>query len=510
MKTVVHTKTKLAVLFFLAILFAGVNSYAQQTKKAIFKQADLAMQNAKAMKADLLSPNEYSKALNYYQDALKDFDKEKGIEKVEASLTQAVTYFNRSVDFSISAKIVFANTLDARDDALSAGANSYAKEQFTEAEEQFVKAAEQLEKGDRDDSYKESVKAVEIYRKAELLAIKADLLDETRKLLENADKMDVGDNAPRTLKKAKMLLAEAEKDLETNRYDMDFPRTLAKQAKYEALHAIYLNATIKNIEDKKIQMEDVILDAEIPLIDIASTIGFVARFDQGTDQSEKKIIYHITDLQERNDRLYVDNADQYYIIKQITANIEVLKNERNALNVEFKTEIGKRSAEMKAKMQQFENEKAQLADKINYQTKINEKFDAVNIIFDSTEAMVFRSGNDVIIRMDGFGFEVGKSEIKPANFDLLTKVQTAINIFPNSKIVVKGYTDSFGSDSLNLILSQQRSDAVTKYLTANMAKLDTKNISSVGYGENNPVANNETEKGRLKNRRIDLVITPAF
>jgi len=62
----------------------------------------------------------------------------------------------------ISAKTIFANSLNAREDALSAGANLYAKELWRDAEEQFREAAEQLEKGDRDDSYEESVKVVRL------------------------------------------------------------------------------------------------------------------------------------------------------------------------------------------------------------------------------------------------------------------------------------------------------------------------------------------------------------
>ncbi len=391
MKNVLRTKTKIAVVFFLAILIAGTCGYAQQTKSAVFKQADEAMQNAKAMKADILSPSEYSKALNYYQDAEKDFKNKKGIEKVEETLIKAVNYFNRSIDFCYSAKIVFANSLNAREDALSAGADIFAKELWLEAEEQFIKAAEQLEKGDRDDSYKESVKAIEIYRKAELSAIKTNLLDETRKLIEKADEMKVDKKAPKTLNKAKSLLSETEKELETNRYDMDYPRITAKQAKYEAKHSIFLNNMIKKIDDENTEMEDVILNLENPLINIAEAVGFVAQFDEGFDKPANEIRNYVYDLQVKNGRLIMENTRQDYLIGQLEANIEVLKKERTALNNEFKTEISKRTAENKSSMQAIENEKAELAKKIDYQTKINEKFDIVNKIFNSSEAMVLRS-----------------------------------------------------------------------------------------------------------------------
>ncbi|MDA3892568.1 MAG: OmpA family protein [Salinivirgaceae bacterium] len=509
MKTLLYTKTKIVMAFVMAILLASASVFGQKTKSSVFEQANLAMQNAKSLNADILVPMEYAEGLDNYNDAQKDFDAEKGIVEVEATLAEAVIHFNRSSDFSVSAKLVFANSLNARLDALSAGADKFAKEQWLEAEEQFVKATEQLEKGDRDDSYEESVEAIEMYRKAELLAIKIDLLDETRKYLKKAEELDVDKKAPKTLKKANSLFLESEKDIETNRYDRDYPRILAKQAKYEAKHAIFLNNYIIKIDDENLEMEDVILNYEQPIINIAEAIGFVAQFDKGIDMPEKTIIDYVNNLQEKNSRFFMENIKLSSKNEQLEASIEVLNKERDAINEEFKTEIGKRTAQMTAQMKAIENEKKVLALKIDHQTRIDNKFNIVYGIFDNTEAVVSRTEKDIIIRMNGFNFEVGKSEIKPADFELLTKVQTAIKTFPNSKIIVQGYTDSFGGDVQNLKLSQERSDAVTKYLKANMDLKNT-DISSIGYGENNPIANNETKEGRKQNRRIDIIIVPIF
>lgn len=506
MKNSIKKSNKIVVLSCLVILLASTNNYAQQTKNVVFKQASNAWGNAKVMQADILSPMEYDKALEYYQDAENKFDNEKGIEKVDELLNQAVKYFNRSVDFSVSAKKVFTNSLNAREDAISAGANLYAKELWSDAEKQFRKAAEQLEKGDKDDSYKEAAEAAAIYRKAELSAIKTDLLDETRNILKKADEMGVDSKAPKTLEKAKKLLAETEKELESNRYDMDYPRILAKQAKYEANHAIFLYNMIKTIENKDQELEDVILSLEMPLINIAEVSGFVAQFDSGFYKPQDEIIGYVVDLQGENLLLSEKNTEQNYLIGEKDYHIDVLMRERDALNNEFKMEIGKRTKEMNNKMQEIENEKSLLSQKVDYQTKISEKYYQVNQLFESKEASVFRSGNDVIIRMQGFGFDVGKSNIKPEYFGLLSKVQNAIGIFPDSKVIVEGYTDSFGSDASNLKLSQERSDAVTTYLKANMKSLNSESIISVGYGENNPIANNETVEGRSKNRRIDIII----
>jgi outer membrane protein OmpA-like peptidoglycan-associated protein len=506
MKNSITKTIRTVALSFFALLLFNTGIYAQQTKNAVFMEAYNAWHRAKAIQADILSPNEYDKALEIYRDAEKRFDKQKGIEKTEKLLAESIVFFDRSIVFSVSAQKVFANSLNAREDALSAGADLYAKELWLDAEEQFRDAAIQLEKGDRDDSYSESVKAIAIYRKAELSAIKTDLLDETRKLLVKADDMDVEDKAPKTLLKARKLLDEAERLLETDRYDMDYPRTLAKQAKYEANHAIFLYKTIKKMEDNDQEFEDVILSMEKPLIDIASTSDFVAKFDQGFDNPTNEILSYIRALQEKNYLQIETLIEQKYMISNMDNRINMLVRERNALKTYFEKEIGKRTAAMNTKMQKIENEKTLLSKQVDYQNEINERYRLVNQMFESKDALIFRSGNDVIIRMQGFGFDIGKSNIKPEYFGLLTKIQNAISTFPDSKVIVEGYTDSFGGDDSNLKLSQERSDAVTTYLKANMTSLNSSNISSIGYGENNPIANNETLKGRTKNRRIDIII----
>lgn len=508
MKTIEKGKNRVAILWCLSLLMMSTVGFGQQTKKSLFMQADKAMLNAKEMQADLLVPTEYNKGVENYKDAENYYIKKRGIEKVESSLVEAANYFNRSADFSVSARLVFANSLNARADALSAGANKFAKETWLDAEEAFNNAAKELEKGDRDDSYKYSTEAIELYRKAELSSIKTDLLNETRTLLEKADDANVDRSAPKTLKRSRELLVETEKELESNRYDMDYPRILAKQAKYEARHAIFLRSIILDIDDKDLEMEDVILKYELPIIQIAEKIGFVAQFHEGIEKPAQEIIMQIEGLQQSETRLIAQTRSQENEIAHLQSTVAVLKNQNMALNNEFKNEISKRTDAMKRQSKDFENENARLAAKIDKQTKLDEQFEAVYLIFDNTEATVFRTGNDIIIQMSGFGFDVGKSEIRPVNFDMLTKVQDAIKIFPKSNIVVEGYTDSFGSDESNLALSQKRSDAVTQYLIANAVESGSNKISSLGYGENNPVANNETSEGRRQNRRIDIKIQP--
>ena len=70
--------------------------------------------------------------------------------------------------------------------------------------------------------------------------------------------------------------------------------------------------------------------------------------------------------------------------------------------------------------------------------------------------------------------------------------------------MVEGNTDSVGSDAYNQKLSERRADAVKDVLVK--SDIDGSRITTVGYGESRPVASNDTEEGRAKNRRVSIVV----
>ncbi len=99
-------------------------------------------------------------------------------------------------------------------------------------------------------------------------------------------------------------------------------------------------------------------------------------------------------------------------------------------------------------------------------------------------------------------FETGKDIIRKISEPKLDELIPILNKYPMMKIKIEGNTDNVGSDAKNLILSQQRADAVQKYLTNKGIAADR--ITAIGNGENKPVADNKTAAGRAENRRVDL------
>jgi outer membrane protein OmpA-like peptidoglycan-associated protein len=102
-------------------------------------------------------------------------------------------------------------------------------------------------------------------------------------------------------------------------------------------------------------------------------------------------------------------------------------------------------------------------------------------------------------------FDTGKATLQPASEEQLTNIAAILKAYPQVKIRIGGYTDNTGDADANLRLSEERADNVMAELIR--LGIDPARVSAKGYGAENPIADNSTEEGRQKNRRISLRVT---
>lgn len=465
-------------LLILLIMFSAQLS-AQDMQATLFGEADKMMEEAIANELNLLSPSNYEKAFDEYQEAKNEYKEGANLKDIKEMLANVTKYLEVAKIKSEVSSITLKNSMNARKDASKVDAVLHAPDIWKNAEEKFRDAGEQVEEGDMPDAEEASKEAEDLYRSAELAAIKILYLDETWKLIGKAKEEEAEHYANNTLEKAISLVQDAEKELIGNRYDTDLPRSLAQNAKYEANHALFLTQFIKDFEESEMSLEELMLSYEKPMIKISSHFDYEAKFDKPYENLANEIVQKIVDLKTNYQTATQDNAD-------LKSEIKILKDELGGLT--------KEKSELDAKMAKLAEAKA--------------KYEKVNNSFTKEEAVIFKEGNNIYIRLISLSFPVGKSTIEPENFGLLAKVQNAIKNFPKSTIVIEGHTDSYGSDKKNLELSQERASAVKQYILANM-NLEPTKVMSFGYGETKPIANNETKEGRAKNRRIDLIIQNA-
>lgn len=110
------------------------------------------------------------------------------------------------------------------------------------------------------------------------------------------------------------------------------------------------------------------------------------------------------------------------------------------------------------------------------------------------------------VELYGIYFDTDKAVLRQESEKTLQKVLTLIEHNPKLKLEIGGHTDSQGDEAYNLNLSEKRALAVLNWLKEN--KANTSLLSSKGYGETKPVANNNIETGRALNRRVELLVLP--
>jgi outer membrane protein OmpA-like peptidoglycan-associated protein len=448
-----------------------------------------ALDKARSQQVDALSPKNFAAAVEAHEAAVKDAARGRKEDKVRARVQEGEAALQRATAAAASARQLLGSVIKAREDALTAEAPKFAGEAWTKAAERFTEAMTENEQNDTKNAQRRAAEAEVLLRDAELIAIKGSVLNEARALIVQADEAKVGKLAPRSLQAAKRFLAEAEQEIQRNRYDLAQPRKLAAQARYEARHATYLAQLIERVlkeeNDDQAGVEALILSWEEPLKQIAAEMELSAQFDLGLQATMQEINEHA--------------GQQAQELRRLKQELDDSGDQLSALNTQLQR--------LESRLGGVSEERVALQRRVDAQERMRASVRALEASFRADEARVTRQGDDVVLSLLGIKFPSGRSTIDAASAAFMKKVQQGLALFPDASISIEGHTDANGSDSTNLILSQDRADAVRQYLVSNFA-MNPEKITSVGYGEARPVATNETAAGRARNRRIDLIIHP--
>lgn len=116
-----------------------------------------------------------------------------------------------------------------------------------------------------------------------------------------------------------------------------------------------------------------------------------------------------------------------------------------------------------------------------------------------------RTERGLVLTLGDVLFDTGAATLKPGAYSSLDRLATVLKEQPDRKVLIEGHTDNVGSDQNNLSLSERRAQAVQTSLT--QRGVDRSQITSLGKGENFPIASNDDAGGRQSNRRVELIFT---
>jgi outer membrane protein OmpA-like peptidoglycan-associated protein len=120
---------------------------------------------------------------------------------------------------------------------------------------------------------------------------------------------------------------------------------------------------------------------------------------------------------------------------------------------------------------------------------------------------VYREGDSIRLLIPGnITFATGSDAIVTGFYPVLEDVAKVLNRYDKTKLSIEGHTDSVGDANYNRQLSMQRANSVATYLQA--TNIAANRLQTLGMGESQPIANNNSAQGRQKNRRVELRVIP--
>ena len=456
---------------------------AQSIETRIARAAER-IEEARADNLDLIAPRLFERAESRLADARKRYDDGAGSADIDRRVDEALEALDEAEDLAPLGHTVLRDALIARADALEAGAPDYAAEDWEGAEKSARDAGRRIEDDDRAGAEQRATRAESEYREAELNAIRADVLGRTRAARAAALEVKADKLSPILFNGADSLISAAEAVLSGDRYQASSAGALAEEAAVGYRHAERLAGLADSISRKRLTVEHVVLRGEEQVRRITEALQFEARFSEGASPVVDDVLVAI-------ESLYDERAALRRDVRQRAAEIERLDRSVDSLD---------------ARLAALEVREAAVSAELRERQRRERQFREVEAIFTPSEGEVLRSEDRLILRLTGLTFPSGSDEIRPDNFAVLTKVQRVVREFPEARIVVEGHTDSQGNESMNQSLSRRRAIAVREYLLSNVA-MSADRITAVGYGESRPVAPNDTEAGRTRNRRIEITLT---
>jgi len=283
------------------------------------------------------------------------------------------------------------------------------------------------------------------------------------KALEIADKLNAAAVDPKAMDGAKVALGKAMASKGDKKVMADQARVAAQLA------AQAIKATVKANEAKAAAEAEAKRQAEKAALEQRATTA---------ESQSARIADQLREVQVQREALASESANLAKQTASLTAERDAVKADRDKIE---------------ADRQAIAKERDQLAGMLK---------GALSSVAETTE-----SARGVIVSLSGILFDVNKATLKPASQITVAKLAGILMVFPNMNLSIEGYTDSTGAADLNMRLSMDRARAVYEFLMAQ--GISNARMKYQGFGPENPVAPNDTESNRARNRRVEVVLTQA-
>ena len=466
------------LMFFSACATMQPEPFASGNTGELVSQLEAKLATAKANQVDVLAPGLFNDAQSAFMKAKQGFDKGIKLTDIQEYVAQGSASLKKAEEIAQVSRTILGETNKARDKALKMGADKLG-DPYMKVENQYLELTKAIENDNMSYAQKNAAEVQAAFRELEIMAIKNSAIGKARQMMADAKKAKVQKATPTAYKDALQALMDADAYIDQNLYEADTISQKADHAEFMARRMMVINESSQKF--KEMTPEASAIYVEGLLAGLSKTIDAGDLRDQTVDAQVSALDGSVETMQQKNQNL--DKANQGY-----QAQLATMEQQLSGLKG-------------------YSREQEAAKEKLAAERAFNEKFNKVQRFFRPDEAEVYKQGNQLVIRLRGIQFPVGKATLTPENYTLLSKVQKTIQTFGQPNVTIEGHTDSTGSVQTNQDLSQKRAEAVKTYLVANKT-LPANRIRATGYGPSRPLAPETTLEGRAMNRRIDVLFTP--
>ena len=361
------------------------------------------------------------------------------------------------------------------------------------------------------------------------------IIEEAKFAIDQARRAGADKAALDDLMAAKSWLSQAEKEYEAKKGF--FSRLISTEAKDQEIIYLGTMAKLKALTAEAKAKKGTILtslkDSRRELSDYQNAVEVMkkklaevekARQIQAKAEEERKALEEVrrkaAELEEQKKRELLDAQKR-------AAELEALKQkEIQASRLEESTRLAQKErelAEAKLKAEQMAAQQAReaaelkvreerLAAELEKLAALQKKAEALGkekaILAEAgkvDQATVTTGDREVVITILALNLFTPSMEISGSGKGILDQVGSFLKKYPEQRVVVRGHTDSTGSESTNRMVSEKRASKVREYLVA-YQNVNPSRVSSEGLGPSQPVADNATEAGRALNRRVEIAV----
>ena len=297
---------RIATACVVALSLNGLGQIASveaDVKDMLFNDVDQSILAANKAQAFLLSAIQYDDGVTAYRRAEDRLERGGKLVLIRRDLTRAIGLFEEATKNSAVVANLLAQVLDVRADAEAADAAQYSAELWHRAEKLVATAATRVATGRPQAGRKLGLKAVPIYRDAELQSIKAAILTDARLTLERAESLRAHKYAPELLAAVRADVDAADRLLNRDRYAVDEPRRLAESADQLASYTLYVTVRSRQVADNELTVAELLREWENSMAAIGEQLGVDIRFDNGPNSAAQQITARIQSLQAKPARI---------------------------------------------------------------------------------------------------------------------------------------------------------------------------------------------------------------